>query len=105
MDSAANLQFADLKCQPVFGRIGVLGDRGADFLVGSGQVAVAVAIDVERVAVIHHPDPVDCGRAKRQQQIFWRALVNRFFFQCAVDFRQIRGGGCANGNERGQANE
>src|SRR5205814_1996547 len=67
---------------------------GGDLLAGLGQVAVAVAIGVQRVAVEDEPDAVlGFGTEGEQPVLRGRRLVSGFFSERAVDLRRIGTGG------------
>src|SRR5262249_40463080 len=60
-------------------------------LVLAGQVAVAVAVHVQRLAVLNDPDSRPSLRPKHQQAVPRLDLVDRLFANRPVDLAQVSG--------------
>src|SRR5438445_669604 len=98
---AADVQVAGLE-----GVAGLLraAPVGCDLLAGAGQVAVAVAVDVERAAVPNDPYPVARLGAEDEQGVARRPRrVGRLLRDAPLDLRQVSGRGCPDESEERDA--
>ena len=78
----------------LLGSAALLGLLGGDLFAGLGEVAVAVAVDVEGVAVLDEPDAVLALGAEDEEAVA-RGLgrVGGFFLEGAINLERVGRGG------------